>query len=74
VPVDFYELKKTAAGKQPYAIALAEPAVDGSGEPVGELAFAGRRMGVELRDHHHRTEQAMRGRASGVSAILPDVD
>jgi putative SOS response-associated peptidase YedK len=38
VPVDnFYEWKKTEAGKQPYAIALA-----GAGRAVGELAVAGR--------------------------------
>ena len=31
--------------------------------PLGELAFAGRRVGAQLRDHHHHTERAMRGSA-----------
>src|SRR5262244_3372276 len=34
---------------------------DGVGRPVGELAFAGRRMGAQFRDHHHHAERIMRG-------------
>jgi putative SOS response-associated peptidase YedK len=53
VPVDnFYEWKKTATGKQPYAIALADRRLMGSGRSVGKLALVGRRVGAELRDHH----------------------
>ena len=60
VPVDnFYEWKKTATGKQPYAIALADRA-DGYGRALGELALPGRRMGAQLRDRHHHAERAVR--------------
>src|SRR6201997_3711088 len=53
VPVDsFYEWKKTATGKQPYAIALAGPQADGAGWPMGELALARGRVGTNLRYHH----------------------
>ena len=55
VPVDnFYEWKKTATGKQPYAIALADRRLMALAGLVGELALAGRRMGAQLRDRHHR--------------------
>ena len=45
VPVDnFYEWKKTATGKQPYAIAPGGPGADGAGGPMGKLALPCRRM------------------------------
>jgi hypothetical protein len=36
------------------------PRADGSGRIVGKLAFAGRRVGAELRDHHDDTKHAVR--------------
>ncbi len=33
---------------------------DGSGRIVGKLAFAGRRVGAQLRDHHHDTKRLVR--------------
>jgi putative SOS response-associated peptidase YedK len=43
VPVDnFYEWKKIAREKQSYAIALGEPARDGLGRALGELALVSR--------------------------------
>jgi hypothetical protein len=61
VPVDnFYEWKKTASGKQPYADHSCRSPPDGSGRPVGELALTGRRVGAEFRDCHDNTERAMR--------------
>ena len=43
VPVDnFYEWKKTAVGKQPYAIGAERRRPDGAGGIVGDLALAGR--------------------------------
>jgi putative SOS response-associated peptidase YedK len=57
VPVDsFYEWKKTPAGKQPYAIALADRGPMALAGLVGELALARRRMDAELRHHHDRAE------------------
>jgi putative SOS response-associated peptidase YedK len=41
---NFYEWKKNATGKQPYAIALADPGADGSGRPVGDVAIASGRQ------------------------------
>ena len=61
VPVDnFYEWKKTATGKQPYALALAGSRHHGAGGRLGELALAGRRVGQQLCDRHHDTERALR--------------
>jgi putative SOS response-associated peptidase YedK len=61
VPVDnFYEWKKTGTGKQPYANRARRPRYHGAGGLVGELEVAGRRMGAQLRDRHHRTERALR--------------
>jgi hypothetical protein len=61
VPVDsFYEWQKTATGKQPYAIALADRGADGASRPMGELALTDGRMGSQLRHHHHRTERVVR--------------
>src|SRR6516162_10155447 len=60
VPVDnFYEWKKTGTGKQPYAIGLPIVASWHS-QAYGELAFAGRRVGSLLRDHHHTAERVVR--------------
>ena len=61
VPVDnFYEWKKTATGKQPYAIALAKPGTDGAGRALGKLALTGRSMGAQFRDHHNDAKRVMR--------------
>ena len=61
VPVDnFYEWKKTATGKQPYAIALADRPLMALAGSVGELAFAGGRVGTQLCDHHDDTKRALR--------------
>ena len=64
VPVDnFYEWKKTATGKQPYAIGLADRglmALAGLSEnwrsPAGEWV-------AQLRNHYYETERAVRGAA-----------
>jgi len=37
---------------------------------VGELAFAGRRMGAQLRDHHHRTERAVAALHNRMPVVL----
>jgi len=71
VPVDnFYEWKKTATGKQPYAIALAKPGTDGAGRALGKLALTGRSMGAQFRDHNDHAERALR-RASQPDAGRP---
>jgi putative SOS response-associated peptidase YedK len=60
VPVDnFYEWAKTASGKQPYAIALADRKLM-AGVTMGELALAGRRTRAQLRDHHPGAERTVR--------------
>jgi len=38
-----------------------EPAADGSGRPVGDLALPQRVAGAQLCNHHHDAEQAVRG-------------
>ena len=61
VPADnFYEWKKTATGKQPYAIGARRSRHHGARGGVGELACARRRVGAQLRDHHHHAERTMR--------------
>jgi hypothetical protein len=65
VPVDsFYEWAKTATGKQPYAIALADRGADGPGRPLGDVALSGGREGAQLCDHHDDTERDVRAAAS----------
>ena len=60
VPADnFYEWKKTATGKQPYAIALADRA-SWRWRAMGELALVRRRVRPQLRDHHHQAERIVR--------------
>jgi hypothetical protein len=60
VPVDnFYEWKKVASGKQ-LCYCADRPEADGSGRPVGKLAFAGGRVGTQLRDYHDDTKRALR--------------
>jgi putative SOS response-associated peptidase YedK len=55
VPVDnFYEWAKTASGKQPYAIALADRKLM-AGVTMGELALAGRRTRAQLRESSPRS-------------------
>jgi putative SOS response-associated peptidase YedK len=57
LPVDnFYEWAKTAAGKQSYAIALADWSL---------MALAGlwENWRSQFRDHHHHTERAVRAAA-----------
>jgi putative SOS response-associated peptidase YedK len=57
VPVDnFYEWKKTATGKQPYAIALADRGIMALAGLWENWPFAGRRVGSQLRDRHHGSE------------------
>ena len=57
VPLDnFYEWKKTATGKQPYAIALADRRLMAHGRVVGDLALAGGRADPQLHDRHDDTE------------------
>jgi putative SOS response-associated peptidase YedK len=64
VPVDnFYEWAKTATGKQPYAIALADPGADGSGRPLGDVALSGGREGAQLCAHHDDTKRDVRAAA-----------
>ncbi len=57
VPVDD---KKTATGKQPYAIVLADRRLMGPGRPVGDVALTSRREGAELRHHHDDAQRAVR--------------
>ncbi len=60
VPVDnFYERQKTAAGKQSYAIALADRGLMALAG-LWELAVADGREAAQLRDHHHDPERAVR--------------
>jgi len=64
VPVDnFYEWKKTATGKQPYAIGARRSESDGTGRAMGKLALTSRGMDTELRDRHDNAQRAMRGAA-----------
>jgi putative SOS response-associated peptidase YedK len=57
VPVDnFYEWKRTEAGKQRYAIALADRQIMALAGFAGDLAFAGRRADPQLRDRQHGAE------------------
>jgi putative SOS response-associated peptidase YedK len=64
VPVDnFYEWAKTATGKQPYAIALADRGLMGPGGSLGDVAFAGWREGPQLCDHHDDTKRDVRAAA-----------
>ena len=61
VPADnFYEWKKTVTGKQPHALALADRGIMALAGRVGELARARRRVGAQLRDHHHDAERSVR--------------
>ena len=57
VPVDnFYEWKKTATGKQPYAIGADGRRPDGAGGSMGDVALASRRARAQLCDRHHEAE------------------
>jgi putative SOS response-associated peptidase YedK len=61
VPLDgFYEWKKTAADKQPYAIALKGGGFNGHGGVVGDLALAGGRTDPQLYDRDHDTKRNLR--------------
>ena len=61
VPVDnFYEWKKTATGKQPYAIALADRRLMALAG-LWENWRTGRRMGAQLCHRHHHAERTVRG-------------
>jgi putative SOS response-associated peptidase YedK len=57
IPVDnFYEWGREAA----LCDRTGRPGADGSGRVVGKLAFAGRRVGTQLRDHHDDTKRLVR--------------
>jgi putative SOS response-associated peptidase YedK len=61
VPVDnFYEWRKTAAGKQPYALALADRGIMALGGLWENWHGSGRRVGSQLRDRHHGPEPIVR--------------
>jgi putative SOS response-associated peptidase YedK len=60
VPVDnFYEWKKVASGKQPYAIALVGQEIITLAGLWENWAFTGGRVGAQLRDHHDDTKPAL---------------
>jgi SOS response associated peptidase (SRAP) len=62
VPVDnFYEWKKTATGKQPYAIALADRGLMALAGLWETWRFTGGRESTHLCDHHDDAERAVRG-------------
>jgi putative SOS response-associated peptidase YedK len=61
VPVDnFYEWVKDRNRQAALCDRAGRPGFDGAGRPVGELAFAGGRMGAQLRDHHNGAKRAVR--------------
>jgi putative SOS response-associated peptidase YedK len=49
---NFYEWKKTPTGKQPCPIALADRGLTTLAGGLGELAFASRWVGAQLRHYH----------------------
>lgn len=60
VPLDSFYDGKTATGKQPYAIALADRRLMGMARVVGDLALAGGRAGAQLHDRHDHTKRIVR--------------
>ena len=56
----FYEWKKIATGKQPYAIALTDRGLMALAGLWGKLAFACGRVGTQLRHHHYNAERTLR--------------
>jgi SOS response associated peptidase (SRAP) len=61
-PVDnFYELKKTATGKQPYAIALADRQLMALAGLWETWRSPGGPEGAQLRDHYNDAERAVCG-------------
>ena len=75
VPVDnFYGWKKTASGKQPYAVALADGGLTAMAGLMGELALTGGRLGAQLHDHYYQPKRSMRGIAQpDAGGTGPDV-
>jgi maleylacetoacetate isomerase len=61
IPVDnFYEWKEDWGREAALCDCARRPKADGSGRIVGKLAFAGRRVGTQLRDHHDDTKRLVR--------------
>jgi putative SOS response-associated peptidase YedK len=57
VPVDnFLRMEKDRHRKAALRDSIGQPAADGVGGIMGKLAFAGRRMGAQFRDHHDEAQ------------------